>query len=187
MDLCLGFHQIELDEDSRDITTFATHDGLFRYKRLSFGVNSAPEKYQQIVRQAVSDINGVQNIADDLIVHGKNNEEHDRNLHRVLQRLEEKNLTLNPQKCQFRMDKVVFMGVLVSKYGIGPTEAKVRAVLESSRPATPTERLEVSWGWLASVHDLFPTLPPLQSLYERSLGREYPLYGAVSRKRRFRN
>ena len=104
LDLCLGFHQIELDEDSRDITTFATHDGLFRYKKLSFGVNSAPEKYQQLVRQVVSNINGFQNIADDLIVHGKNNEEHDRNLHRVLQRLEEKNLTLNPQKCQFRMD-----------------------------------------------------------------------------------
>ena len=139
LDLRLGFHQIELDEDSRDITTFATHDGLFRYKRLSFGVNSAPEKYQQIVRQVVSDISGVQNIADDLIVHGKNNEEHDRNLHGVLQRLKEKNLTLNPQKCQFRMDKVVFMGLLVSKYGIGPTEEKVRAVLESSRPTTPTE------------------------------------------------
>ena len=139
LDLCLGFHQIELDEDSRDITTFATHDGLFRYNRLSFGVNSAPEKYQQILRQVVSDINGVQNIADDLIVHGKNNAEHDRNLHRVLQRLEEKNLTLNPQKCQFRMDKVVFVGLLVSKYSIGPTEEKVRAVLESSRPATPTE------------------------------------------------
>ncbi|PFX14782.1 Retrovirus-related Pol polyprotein [Stylophora pistillata] len=100
LNLCLGFHQTELDEDSRDITTFATHDGLFRYKRLSFGVNSAPEKYQQIIRQVVSDIGGVQNIADDLIVHGKNNEEHDRHLHKVLQRLEEKNLTLNPQKCQ---------------------------------------------------------------------------------------
>ena len=142
LDLCLGFHQIELEEGSRDITTFATHDGLFRYKRLSFGVNSAPEKYQQIVSQVVSDISGVQNIADDLIVHGKNIEEHDRNLHKVLQRLEEKlfkNLTLNPQKCQFRMDKVVFMGLLVSKYGIGPTEEKVRAVLESIRPTTPTE------------------------------------------------
>ena len=69
----------------------------------------------------VSDIDGVQNIADDLIIHGKNNEEHDRNLHRVMRRLEEKNLTLNPEKCQFRMDKVVFMGLLLSKYGIGPT------------------------------------------------------------------
>ena len=113
LDLRLGFHQIELDERSRDITTFATHDGLFRYKRLSFGVNSVPEKYQQIIRQVVSDIGGVQNIADDLIVHGENNEEHDRNLLRVIQRLEEKNLTLNPEKSQFRMDKVIFMGLLV--------------------------------------------------------------------------
>ena len=138
LDLNLGFHQIELDNKSRDRTTFATHDGLFRYKRLSFGVNSAPEKYQQIIRQVISEIGGVQNIADDLIVHGENNE-HDRNLHRVIQREEEKNLTLKPEQCQFRMDKVVFMGLLVSKYGIGPTEERVRALLESSRPTTPTE------------------------------------------------
>ena len=139
LDLRLGFHQIELDEDSRDITTFATHEGLFRYKRLSFGVNSAPEKYQQIIRQVVSDIEGVQNIADDLIVQGKSIKEHDQSLHKVLQRLEEKNLTLNPMKCEFRMDKVVFMGLLLSKYGIGPTEERVRAVLEAVQPTTPTE------------------------------------------------
>ena len=51
-----------------------TYDGLFKYKRLRFGVNSALEKYEQIVGQVVSDIGGVQNIADDLIVYGKNNE-----------------------------------------------------------------------------------------------------------------
>ena len=85
----------------------------------------------------VSDIGGLQNIADDLIVHGKDNQEHDRNLHRVIQRLEEKNLNL--EKYQFRMDKVVSMWLLVSKYGIGTLEDKVRAVLEASRPSTPTE------------------------------------------------
>ena len=84
LDLHLGFHQIELDEESRDITTFAIHEGLFRYKRLSFEVNSAPEKYQQIIRQVVSDIDGVQNVADDLTVHGKSIEEHDQSLHKVL-------------------------------------------------------------------------------------------------------
>ena len=99
-----------------------------------------------------------------MIVHDKNNEEHDRNLQRVLQRLEEKNLTLNPQRCQFRMDKVVFMGLLVSKYGIGPTEEKVRAVLESSRPTTPTEVR--SFLGMVGFSGRFPTLPPLQSLYE---------------------
>ena len=48
LDLRHDFHQVELHADSRDITTFVTHDGLFRYKRLSFGVNAAPEKYQHI-------------------------------------------------------------------------------------------------------------------------------------------
>ena len=86
LDLCLGFHQIELDEGSRDMTAFATHEVLFWYKRLSFGVSSAPETNQQIIRQVVSDIEGVLNIADDLIVHGKSIEGHDQSLHKVLQR-----------------------------------------------------------------------------------------------------
>ena len=58
LDLRWGFHQIELHEDSWDITTFITHEGLFRYKRLSFGVNAAPEKYQHVIRQAVAGTEG---------------------------------------------------------------------------------------------------------------------------------
>ena len=54
LDLRWGFHQIELEANSRDITTFATDDGIFRYKRLSFGVNAAPEKYHRIITQAMA-------------------------------------------------------------------------------------------------------------------------------------
>ena len=43
IDLNQGYHQLKLEENSRGITTFAMHTGLFRYKRLSFGVNSAAE------------------------------------------------------------------------------------------------------------------------------------------------
>ena len=48
----------------------------------------------------------------------------------MLQRLSEKQLTLNAEKCTFRMSKVVFMGLLLSKHGVGPTKEKVRAVAE---------------------------------------------------------
>ena len=139
LDLRWGFHQIELDADSRDITAFATHDGIFRYKRLSFGVNAAPEKYQHIITQSMAGLRGVANIADDLIVHGRDTEEHDKNLQRVLERLSEKQLTLNADKCTFRMNKVVFMGLLLSKHGVGPTKEKVRAIAEASQPQTPSE------------------------------------------------
>ena len=50
LDLKLGFHQVELDERSREITTFVTHRGLYRYKRLMLGVTSAPESTRKLLR-----------------------------------------------------------------------------------------------------------------------------------------
>ena len=139
LDLRWGFHQIELEENSRDITAFSTHDGIFRYKRLSFGVNAAPEKYQHIISQATAGLRGVANIADDIIVHGKDHQEHDDNLRKLLERLRDNNLTLNADKCTFRMSEVVYMGLLLTKHGIGPTDEKIRAVVKASRPTTPSE------------------------------------------------
>ena len=68
--LKLGYHQIELSEESRRITTFVTHKGLFRYKRLMIGITSAPEKYQQVIQQVLNDCSGEANISDDIIVYG---------------------------------------------------------------------------------------------------------------------
>ena len=95
LDINMGFHQIELEEGSRDITTFSAGDSLYRYKRLSFGVNSAPEQYQNIIRQTIADCPGATNIADDLVVYGRTTEEHDSNMVILLEQLQERNLTLN--------------------------------------------------------------------------------------------
>ena len=139
LDLKWGFHQIELAEESRGITTFATHCGLYRYKRLMFGIASAPEVYQHIIQQVLQGCEGVQNIADDIIVHGPTIELHDQRLTKVLERLQEKGLTLNPEKCEFCIPKITFMGHLVSDKGIGPTEEKVKAVVDAREPKTASE------------------------------------------------
>jgi hypothetical protein len=89
LDLKWGFHQIELEEDSRSITTFSTHSGLYRYKRLMFGISSAPEIYQNIIRQVLAGCEGTQNIADDIVVYGATVQEHDTRLRKVLERLQE--------------------------------------------------------------------------------------------------
>ena len=112
---------------------------FFPQKRLSFGVNAAPEKYQHIISQVTSNIEGVVNTADDLIVHGKTVVEHDQTLHKLFARLQERNLALNGEKCTFGIGKVVFMGILLSKHGIGPTEEEVRAVKETTRPSSASE------------------------------------------------
>ena len=101
LDLKWGFHQVELETESRRVTTFITHRGLFQYKRLMFGITSAPEKYQKIVKDVLIGCKGVANIADDLIIHGCGIKEHDENLLAILRRLRERGLTLNEKKCQY--------------------------------------------------------------------------------------
>ena len=66
-----------------------------------FGISSAPEAYQSIIQQSLHGCPGVRNISDDIIVYGKNQAEHDQNLEAVLQRIKDKGLTLNKQKCLF--------------------------------------------------------------------------------------
>ena len=82
------YHQLELHPDSTSITTFTTHCGLYQYKRLMFGITSAPEVYQHVIQQSLQGCEGVANISD-IIIHGKNTEEHDRRLQRVLEMVEE--------------------------------------------------------------------------------------------------
>ena len=82
---------------------------------------------------------GTRVIADDIVVYGKSDREHRERLEKVLQTLSARNLTLNEKKCQFGLDRVVFMGHVLSKDGISPTKAKVIAVEQAKRPENPAE------------------------------------------------
>ena len=70
IDLKKGYHQLELDNDSRDITTFRTPKGIYRYKRLVFGLSSAFELFQLQISKLFRDQTGVMNISDDILVFG---------------------------------------------------------------------------------------------------------------------
>ncbi|XP_053391490.1 uncharacterized protein LOC128554261 [Mercenaria mercenaria] len=128
VDLLKGFHQIPLSQESRNMTTFATHVGLRRYKCLNFGVNAAPEIFQNEIRQALSGLKGVMNISDDIIFRSKTREEHDRNLEALFQRLTEKNITLNKNRCEFGQSKIAVYGYVFSDQGISPDPKKVEAL-----------------------------------------------------------
>ena len=104
-----------------------------------FGISSAPEVYQHVIQQTLQDCEGVANILDDIIVHGRNTEEHDTRLQQVLERLKEKNLTLNAEKCKFHMTQMVFMGLVLTDKGIGPTEDKVQAIVDAREPQNASE------------------------------------------------
>jgi len=102
LDLKDAYHQLELHEQSREITTFITPLGLFRYKRLMFGVNSAPEIFQRRLEQLLSGSSNVLDYIDDIIVFGKTEDEHDKALKRVRGILKENNALLNEKKCVYK-------------------------------------------------------------------------------------
>ena len=118
LDLTSAYHQIELDEQSRYITTFATHVGLNRYTRINYGTNSAAEIFNTLARQLISDISGTLNVAYDIFVFGKYLSSHDKALRLLLDRLSEKGLTVNPKKCVFYQRSVEFFGYVFSNEGI---------------------------------------------------------------------
>ena len=128
-----------MSEGSRPIATFATHKGFFRYKRLMFGVSCAPEMHQRIIQQVLEGYEGVGNIYDDIIVHGRTVDEHDRRLEKAMERIQDRGLTLNKEKCKFHMSELEFMGHLLSARGIGPTQGKVEAVTEARQPESAAE------------------------------------------------
>ena len=98
VDLKAGYHQILLDKESRSITTFITHRGLFCYKRLPFGISVASEVFQNCIQNALQGLAGTRNIDGDIIVWGSTDEEHDNRLNALFARLSSKGLTVNPAK-----------------------------------------------------------------------------------------
>jgi len=83
VDLKLGYHQFELDEASRAITTSVTPFRVFRYKKLNFEVASASEPHQYYIQRSIADLEGCQNYADYTAIYGSNKQDHDARL-RVL-------------------------------------------------------------------------------------------------------
>ena len=139
LDMTQAYHQLELDEESRFITTFSTHKGLFRYKRLIFGVNAAAEVFQNTIAEMLHDIPGAKNLSDDIFVFGKDQQAHDTALHATLQRLHEKGAKLNKSKCIFSVKQLNFYGHTFGEKGISPDPTKIEAIVNMEPPQSAAE------------------------------------------------
>ncbi|XP_058828130.1 uncharacterized protein K02A2.6-like [Topomyia yanbarensis] len=140
LDIKEAFHQVELDEESRYITTFITHMGLFRYKRLMYGIVIAPEIFQRILEQILSRCSkNTANFIDDILIFGKTESEHDAALELVLYTLKDYGVLLNQKKCVFKVEKLDFLGHTLSSQSIQPAQDKVVAIQKFRLPSCPEE------------------------------------------------
>lgn len=162
LDLKNGFHQCELDPSCRHITTFITPWGMYRYKRLIFGVNCAPELFQKLLEQLLSGCHNVVNYIDDIVVFGASEVEHDGALRNVLAVLKAHGVLLNSQKCKFKVKQITFLGHNLSKLGIEPSIDKVEAIKRFRSPKT-REELRSFLGLVTFVARFLPDLATLNA------------------------
>ena len=87
LDANSGFWQIPLAPTSQELTTFITPVGIYCFRRLQFGITSAPEHFQKRMYKVLEDLPGVLRMMDDIIIFGESSEEHDARLRAVSLRL----------------------------------------------------------------------------------------------------
>ena len=162
VDLKWGYHQIPLENESRNITAFQDTRGLYRYTRLPYGIKSASEEYNEIIRNVFRNCEGVMNIYDDIIIFGENTEEHDKNLRNFLDTMIKNGLTANKKKCIFRKTSINFFGFHISDKGIQPTENHMQAIDDFKEPTNVTE----ARSFLGTVNYVSSFVPNLATLAE---------------------
>ena len=170
IDLAQAYHQLELSPESRYITTFTTHEGLYRYRRLNFGTNSAAEIYQNVLQRNLNDLPGVKNIADDVLIYGKTKKEHDGALECCLKRLADLNLKVKGSKCSFLQTELKFYGLIFCGDGTRPDPERIENLVKVSRPTNAGEVrsfLGMANACSDYIHDYAQISAPLRDLTKK--------------------
>ena len=172
IDLASAFNQLFLDDKSSELLTINTRKGLFRSKRLCFGVKTATAQFQRVMDTILSGIKGVMVRVDDILVATSGGvPSHLEILKQVFHRLAKHNVRLNGPKCQFFEAKVKYMGHILSKQGISPVQSKLEAIQRASRP-TDVSQLRSFLGMINYYSKFIPEFSSrLHPLYELHSGK----------------
>ncbi|PFX34624.1 WD repeat-containing protein 3 [Stylophora pistillata] len=125
--------------ESRPLTTFITLWRRFCFNVLPFGISSGSEKFQKTINQILLDLEGVECNIDDVLVHGKEQQQHDERLEAVLKRLLEASVTLNLDKCVFSTKQVKFLGHVISSNRVEVDPDKIIAITDLPPPTNLQE------------------------------------------------
>lgn len=139
LDLKSAYYHLELSPESRDLTTFLSENGMFRFTRLMFGVNCAPEVFQREMTRILESVENKIVYIDDVLLFADNLEELHKTVAQVLEILRANNLTLNADKCEYDKTQITFLGHELDQDGFHIEEAKIGTIRKFRRPTTSSE------------------------------------------------
>ena len=136
LDLQSGYWQVEIAEKDKEKTAFGVNGGLWQFNVMPFGLCNAPATFERLMERVLKGLQWKSCLIylDDIIVMGRNFDEHIKNLKDVLQQLSSSGLKLNPKKCSLFQREVKFLGHHVTPEGISTDKEKIQAVRDWPQP-----------------------------------------------------
>ena len=130
LDLASGYWQVAMSPESKEKTAFISHEGLYEFCVMPFGLCNAPATFQRLMGRVLSGMIPKKCMVylDDILVVGRTFQEHLDNLREVMKRLRYAGLRLKPKKCYFAQSQVVYLGFVISNTGLSADTKKVEAV-----------------------------------------------------------
>ena len=177
LDCRLGYHQVPLDEKSKDLTTFITCYGKFRFERAPFGVCSIAEVFNRKMEQWLQTYRHVneRRATDDCLLFDGSFDAHVKHVREFLQRCREGGITIAPNKFDFAKKEVIFAGYHVSNRGYRPAAELVGPLQSFPSPRTITD-LRAFLGLCRQFGEAAPQLAvvtePLRHLLQKS-GKDF--------------
>lgn len=169
-----GYWGIHLAERSSKLCTFQSPAGKYRFLRLPFGLCVSQDIFQSRMDKIMQKVGeGLVGIADDIIVHGRDVEDHDRALHRLMQVAREEGLVFRAEKCHIRKKSVSFFGLTWSCKGMHPDEKKCDNIASKPAPTNSAE-LQSFIGLLQYMSPFIPHLASKTQLLRQLLKKETP-------------
>ena len=164
LDLFSGFHQILMDEESVEVTTFTTKFGNYQFKVMPFGLTGAPSTFQREMNKILFPFIGefVYVFIDDVLIYSKSIEEHLIHIKQVLEVFKENKLKINIEKCHFLQTEVDVLGHKLTTKGLSPMESKITAIKKWEAPSSLHE-LRSFLGAVGYYRDFIPKYAQITS------------------------
>ena len=166
VDLSHGYWHCKLDKASSYLTTFITPHGRYRWLRLPFGTKVSSEIFQRRLNDNLVGLKGVVCVAEDILIYGDSEEQHDSNLRNLLARCRENGLKLNKEKSMLHTSQLNFLGHVVTDKGLRPDLKKVEAILRMPNP-TDVEAVRRLQGMITYLAKFLPRLSTIMEPIRR--------------------
>lgn len=174
LDCASGYLQVPIAKEDQCKTAFSTPMGHYEYKRMPFGLKSAPSTFQRMMNNILGELLGTKALVyiDDILVTGESLAEHNQKLRQIFSKMREYNLKIEPDKCDFLKQELTYLGHVVTPDGVKPDPKKTEAILKFPIPKNPKDVksfLGLAGYYRKFISDFSAIARPLTNLLKKEI------------------